>query len=154
MFNSNPLSRQSPIKRLLFRSQRTVLPLLKRHITIGMKRRNALITAVRLHLHFWTHRTARAGLVKTEIMNATRCLLDKENQERVQINHHLCLYSMTLLLAGIVLLLVFLGRSIGLSVTSMAIVFGFCPSLMSAFLPDKRNAPLRMSVFSTHSIDL
>jgi len=39
-------------------------------------------------------------------------------------------------------LLIFLGRSIGLSVTSTAIAFGFCTSVMSAFLPGKQNKPL------------
>ena len=154
MLNGNPLPRQSPIKRLLLRCQRSVLALLKRHFTVGMIRGDPLITTVYLHLHIRTHRSAHAGLVKSEIVNTASGLLNEENQERIQIDDHLGLYSMTLFLAGIVLLLIFLGRSIGLSVTSTAIVLGFCPSVMSAFLPGKRNAPLRMRVFSTHSIDL
>jgi hypothetical protein len=83
MFNGNPLPRQLAIKRLFFRRQRLVLGFLKRHFTIRMQRRNALIAAVRLDLHIRTHRTARAGLVKSEIVNTARRLLNKEDQQRV-----------------------------------------------------------------------
>jgi len=154
MLNDNPLPRQPAIKPLLFHRQWSILSLLERNLTVLMKRRKPLITTVRLHLHVSTHRTAQTGFVKGKIMNTPRRLLNKKNQMRLQIDHDLRLYSMTLLLAGIVFLLFFFGRSIGLSVTSTATVFGVCPSTSSAFLPGKRNAPLRMSVFSTHSIDL
>ena len=45
---------------------------------------------------------------------------------------------MTLLLAGIILALFFLGRSIGLSVTSTRIVFGLESPSISVFAPDHR----------------
>jgi len=142
VFDGNPFPRQLSIKRLLLRCQRPVLALLKWHLTIGMIVGNSLIATVRLDLHIRTYGSPRAGFIKSKIMNTSFGLLDKDYQERIQIDHHLCLYSMTLLLAGIVLLLIFLGRSIGLSVTSTAIAFGFCTSVMSAFLPGKQNKPL------------
>ena len=55
--------REPPIKRLLLRGQRSILALLEGHLAVGMILGNALITAVHIHLHIRTHRTARAGLV-------------------------------------------------------------------------------------------
>ena len=93
------LPRQPTIKSLLFRRQRVFFTLFKRYLAVGMIRCNPLITTVHLDQNLRTHRSARAALVKSKIMNTTWCLGNKKNDERVQINHHLRLYSMTLLLA-------------------------------------------------------
>jgi len=154
MFNRNPLPRQAPIKQLLRRQQRTLFTPLERHFTVRMIRRHPLITTVRLDFHIRTHRRTRTLLVQSKIVNTPFGLLDRKNQERAQIDDQLRLYRMPLFLAGIVLPLFFFGRSIGLSVTSMAMVRGFCASAMSVFLPGKRKVPSRMRLFSTQTIDL
>ena len=99
MLNRNPHSCQSSIKCLFLQCQRTILALLERNITVGMIVRNSLITAVRPALHFRTHRTAHALIIKREIVNTANGLNNKQNQKRVQVNHDLRLDGMTLLLA-------------------------------------------------------
>ena len=71
VFNDNPFPCQSPVKRLLFFGERVVFAFFVRYFAVGVVRRNALITAVRLDLHLRADRIACTIFVKPEVVNAT-----------------------------------------------------------------------------------
>ena len=76
VFDHNPFACQSAVKRLLLLCQRVVFAFFVRYFAVGMVRRNALITTVRLDLHFRADSIACTIFVKPEVVNATFCLIN------------------------------------------------------------------------------
>ena len=76
VFNQYPLACQLTVQRLLFLRQRSVLTLFVQYFTVGMIRRNALVTTVHLGLNIRAHGTAGSVFVNPKIVNTTIGLLN------------------------------------------------------------------------------
>ena len=124
-----------------------------RNLTVGVIHCDPLITTVCFHRNLRIQCPTHAFFVKLKVVNTSFGLLHTEDQARLGIRKQLRLYGMTFLLAGIVFFLFFLGRSMGLFVTSTTIVCGLFSPAINAFLPGKRKVPSRMRTFSTQVIE-
>jgi hypothetical protein len=118
MLYDYPLLCQLPISRFVFISQRFVLTAFCRYLAVAMHLLHSLITAVQLcpglfierQLTFFKH---------FEVMRFTLVMSDAQNALCLPGYYQLYFQGMPLLFARIVLLLLFLGRSMGISVASM-----------------------------------
>ena len=136
VFDDDSLGRQRVIERLLLRRQRMVFARLVRNATVSMVLQQPLITAVRQQQNSPNDRLDRR-LEQLEIVDGSLGLGRAKNFLRVNVDDDLCFYRVPLFLAGVVVFLFFLGRSIGLSVTSTAIVRPAFSLVSNAFLPGK-----------------
>ena len=71
VFDDDSLTCQSAVKRLLLLRQRVVFALFVRYFAVGVVRRNALITTVRLDLDLRADSITCTIFVKPEVVNAT-----------------------------------------------------------------------------------
>lgn len=98
--------------------QRMVLACLCGDFASGMIRLYPLIPAVRLQHDLLVQRRSHAPFIQLEIMLGSAPLPYIQYLPGSPVDYHLRFYRVPLLFPGIIALLFFLGRSIGLSVTS------------------------------------
>lgn len=97
----------------------------------------SLITAIALHFDVGMDTRPDRILIKFEIMDMPRVLSRTDDSFPFAVYYYLCFYRMALFFARIPLLLFFLGRWTGLSVTSTTAHSIALPLSNNAFFPGK-----------------
>ena len=135
VFNDNAFARQCTVKRLLLCRQRTIFAFFVRNLTVRVVRQQSLIAAVGQQQNSPNNRCLDHHFEQLEIMYGALFLGGTENLPCFGVNNDLRLYPVPLFLAGVPFFLFFLGRSIGLSVTSTISVRPAFAWSSNAFLP-------------------
>ena len=118
MFHHNPLFRQPAVSSLVFMRKWFFLTAFFRYLAVAMHLLHSLITAVQLCPGLFIERQL-TFFKYFEVMRFTLVMSDAQNALCLPRYYQLYFQGMPLLFARIVLLLLFLGRSMGISVASM-----------------------------------
>ena len=138
MFYVHPVRRKGMIMLLLLPGQCFVFGVFIRYCTVGVVLVDALITTICFHTDIRMDMHS-AFFKHPEIMCSPLVYVHTEDGA-ITAYDQLDLVGMSLLFAGVILPLFFLGLSTGLSATSTNTTDHFTLALVSAFLPGKRNA--------------
>ena len=136
----HPVRGEGMIMLLLLLCQWLIFCVFIRYATVGVILVDALIAGICFHTHIPMNMHA-AFFKHPEIMLSPLVYMHTDDGAITGYDQ-LCLVSMSLLFAGVIFPLFFLGLSTGLSATSTNTTDHFTLSLVRAFLPGKRNAPL------------
>lgn len=140
MFHGDANLCELPIKLTFCLGDWTLARLLVGRTTVSMKFGNTLIASVCDPQLFKLSRQL-SFLEETEIMLSPFAKRSTNNQPTEIVYDDLSFECVPFLLAAVVGSLVFLGRSIGLSLTSTTRMFHSVSVECKAFLPGKRNSP-------------
>lgn len=136
VFNDDSFLRQLAVERFLFHRQRVIFACFVRDSAVFVQLQQPLITTVGQQQNPAKDRPNRR-FENLKIMHGPFVLGGAENFLRFDVDDDLRFYRMPFFFAGIPVFLFFLGRSIGLSVTSTARVRPAFSLDSNAFFPGK-----------------
>ena len=139
---------QFSISSLLLNGQWVVFGFLGWRLAVGMQASQALISTVCQAANMRCH----ASIVffeQPKVVHSAFAKSGRDDLQGVLVDHHLCFLRVTPFLAAVVSPLLFLGRSIGCSVTSTSTISMIVSLACNTFLPGSRNWPDFINAFST-----
>ena len=151
ILNEYSFTRNTSVFCFFFFCEFTAFRFLFRRFAVRMNFSDSLIPAVHLLFYALKNATADCVFIYLEIMRFSAILRNAYDFFCTFVYNYLCFYGVLFLLAGIISFLFFLGRSIGLSVTSTRIT-SILSSSSNTFLPGNLNFSSLTSVSSTHFI--